>query len=187
MASIHKHRDKYQVRVRRKGLPTITKTFHKLSDAKEWATLQERQADRGELGPDRKELERVILADLIDRYLKEVVPRKRHGETDTFALNMVRRHKVAKKRLSDLSPSDFTSYRDERLPEHDDAEDADDQPFDEGGDRMNGPTRRMPSLKVFTSSGRRLTRNSLVSSGRSSSRLAPLMASMPIAAVPSMS
>ena len=44
MASIHKHRDKYQVRVRRKGLPTITKTFHKLADAKEWATLQERQA-----------------------------------------------------------------------------------------------------------------------------------------------
>ena len=115
MASIHKHRDKYQVRVRRKGLPTITKTFHKLSDAKEWATLQERQADRGELGPDRKELERITLADLIDRYLKEIVPRKRHGETDTFALNMVLRHKVAKKRLSDLTPSDFTSYRDERL------------------------------------------------------------------------
>mgnify|MGYP001229676163 CR=1 FL=1 len=115
MASIHKHRDKYQVRIRRKGLPTITKTFHRLADAKEWANLQERQADRGELGPDRKELERIILADLIDRYLKEVVPRKRHGETDTFALNMVRRNKVAKKRLSDLSPSDFTSYRDERL------------------------------------------------------------------------
>lgn len=115
MASIHKHREKYQVRVRRKGLPTITKTFQKLSDAKEWATLQERQADRGELGPDRKELERTTLADLIDRYLKEVVPRKRHGETDTFALNMVLRHKVARKRLSDLTPSDFTSYRDERL------------------------------------------------------------------------
>lgn len=115
MASIHRHRDKYQVRVRRKGLPTITKTFHKLSDAKEWATLQERQADRGELGPDRKELERITLADLIKRYLKEVVPTKRHGETDTFALNLILRHKVAKKRLSDLSPLDFTSYRNERL------------------------------------------------------------------------
>lgn len=115
MASIHKHRDKYQVRIRRKGLPTITKTFHRLSDAKEWANLQERQADRGELGPDRKELERITLADLIERYLKEVIPTKRHGETDTFALNMILRHKVAKKRLSDLSPSDFTSYRDERL------------------------------------------------------------------------
>lgn len=115
MASIRKRGDRYHVQVRRKGFPTITKTFQKLSDAKEWATLQDRQADRGELGPDRKELERITLADLIDRYLKEVVPRKRHGETDTFALNMVLRHKVAKKRLSNLTPSDFTSYRDERL------------------------------------------------------------------------
>lgn len=115
MATIRKRGDRYHVQVRRKGFSPITKTFQKLSDAKEWATLQERQADRGELGPDRKELERITLADLIDRYLKEVIPMKRHGETDTFALNMVRRHKVAKKRLSDLSPSDFTSYRDERL------------------------------------------------------------------------
>mgnify|MGYP002622099056 FL=1 len=115
MATIRKRGDRYHVQVRRSGFPTQTRSFLKLSDAKEWATLQERQADRGELGPDRKELERITLADLIDRYLKDVVPRKRHGETDTFALNMVLRHKVAKKRLSDLTPSDFTSYRDERL------------------------------------------------------------------------
>ncbi|TYR33700.1 site-specific integrase [Mesorhizobium microcysteis] len=115
MASIRKHRDKYQVRIRRHGYPTITKTFAKLPDAKEWANHQERQADRGELGPDKRELDRITLADLIKRYLKEVVPRKRHGETDTFALNMLLRHKVAKKSLSELSPSDFTSYRDERL------------------------------------------------------------------------
>lgn len=115
MATIRKHRDKYQVQIRRKGFAPITKTFHKLSDAKEWATHQERQADRGELGPDRKELERITLADLIKRYLKEVVPRKRHGETDTVALNLVLRHSIAKKPLSDLTLSDFTCYRDERL------------------------------------------------------------------------
>lgn len=115
MASIHRHRDKYQVRVRRKGSPTITKTFHKLSDAKEWANLQKQQADRGELGPDRKILETITLADLIKRYLKEVIPTKRHGETDIFGLNVILRHSIAKKRLSDLSPFDFSNYRDERL------------------------------------------------------------------------
>lgn len=45
MASIHKHRDKYQVRVRRQDFLTLTGTFHRLSDAKERATLQKRQAD----------------------------------------------------------------------------------------------------------------------------------------------
>lgn len=115
MAYIRKHRGKYQVQIRRKGYAPITKSFSHLADAKEWANHQERQADRGELGPDRKELERITLADLITRYLKEVIPTKRHGETDTFALNLILRHSVAKKPLSDLSSSDFNSYRKDRL------------------------------------------------------------------------
>lgn len=115
MATIRKRGERYQVQIRRTGFPTITKSFLLLADAKEWANLQERQADRGELGPDRKELERITLADLITRYLAEVVPLKRHGETDTFALNMVLRHNMAKKRLADLSAVDFFDYRDERL------------------------------------------------------------------------
>lgn len=115
MATIRKRGERYHVQVRRAGYPAITKSFALLSDAKEWATLQERQADRGELGPARKELGRITLADLITRYLTEVMPRKRHGETDTFALNLVLRHKVAKKRLSDLTAADFSAYSDERL------------------------------------------------------------------------
>jgi integrase len=115
MASIRKHRGKFQVRVRRQGHPTLTRTFSTQADAKEWATFQERQADRGELGPSRKELETVTLADLVTRYRNEVVPGKRDGVTDTFALNLFLKHSICKKTLAALSPVDFTSYRDERL------------------------------------------------------------------------
>lgn len=115
MASIRKHRDKFQVRVRRKGVPTITRTFHKLADAKEWANLQERQADRGELGPERKELERITLADLVTRYRNEVVPTKKGAEIETIILNVFLRHRICKKRLSELTTADFANYRDERL------------------------------------------------------------------------
>lgn len=115
MASIHRHRNKYQVRVRRKGLPTITKTFHKLSDAKEWATLQEHQADRGELGPDRKELERITLASLVTRYRNEVVPTKKGAEIETIILDAFLRHSICKRSMADLSTADFANYRDERL------------------------------------------------------------------------
>lgn len=117
MASIRKHRGKFQVRVRRQGHPTLTRTFNTQADAKEWAIFQERQADRGELGPSRKELETITLADLVIRYLNEVVPGKRHGMTDTFALNSFLRHSISKKTLSALTPIDFTSYRDGRLKE----------------------------------------------------------------------
>ena len=115
MAYIRKHRGKYQVQIRRKGFSSISKSFVLLSDAKEWATLQERKADRGELGPDRKELENITLADLVTRYRNEVVPSKQGAEIETIVLDAFLRHRICKKRLSDLTTSDFATYRDERL------------------------------------------------------------------------
>lgn len=115
MASIHRHRDKYQVRVRRKGLPTITKTFHKLSDAKEWANHQERQADRGELGPDRKVLETITMADLVTRYRDTILPGKKGGSVEAIMLTAFLRHPICKKRLSDLTATDFMKWKDEKL------------------------------------------------------------------------
>ncbi len=86
MASIRKHRDKYQARIRRKGFAPLAKTFTLLADAKEWARHQERLADRAELGPDRKQLERITLAELVQRYLNEVVPNKKGAEIERIVL-----------------------------------------------------------------------------------------------------
>ncbi len=115
MATIRKNRNKYQVQIRRKGTSPITKTFTLLADAKEWARHQERLADRGELGPDRKELEKVTLADLVQRYLDEVIPSKKSGGIEGIMLTAFLRNRICKKRLSELTTVDFASYRDERL------------------------------------------------------------------------
>lgn len=115
MAAIRKRRNKYQVQIRRKGCTPTTKTFAALADAKEWARHHERLVDRGELGPSRKELDHLTLGDLIERYKKEVLPTKRHRETDTFSLDLFLAHKICRSRLSQLSPTDFARYRDERL------------------------------------------------------------------------
>lgn len=115
MASIHKHRDKYQVRIRRRGLPTITKTFHRLADAKEWANLQEWQADRGELGPSRKVLETITLADLVTRYRDTILPGKKGGTVEAIMLTAFLRHSICKKPLSDLSATDFAKWKDDRM------------------------------------------------------------------------
>lgn len=115
MATIRKHRDKYQVQVRRKGFVPISKTFSKLSDAKEWATLQERQADRGELGPDRKVLETITLADLVTRYRDTILPGKKGGSVEAIMLAAFLRHPICKKRLSDLSATDFVKWKDEKM------------------------------------------------------------------------
>jgi len=115
MATIRKHRDKYQARVRRKGYPAVTKSFSRLSDAKEWAREIERQADRRELAPISKELDKTTLADLVRRYRAEVVPRKKGGDVETIVLTAFLREPICRKRLSDLCPEDFTKYRDRRL------------------------------------------------------------------------
>jgi len=57
----------------------------------------------------------MVLYDLVVRYRNEVVPAKRNGVTDTFALNLFLQHSICKKTLAALTPVDFTSYRDERL------------------------------------------------------------------------
>jgi integrase len=115
MATIRKHRGKFQVQIRRKGFSPLTRTFLKLSDAKEWATLQERQADRGELGPDRKVLETLTLADLVTRYRDEVLPGKKGGKVEAIMLSAFLRHYICKKRLSDLTAADFKKWADEKI------------------------------------------------------------------------
>ncbi|ANT53448.1 integrase [Mesorhizobium amorphae] len=115
MASIRKRGQRYHVQVRRIGFATRTKSFTKRSDATEWARLIEGQIDRQELAPCRKTLKDITLADLVTRYRDEVVPTKRGGDVETIVLNSFLRHSICRKVLSELRPSDFAAYRDERL------------------------------------------------------------------------
>ena len=115
MATIRKRSAKYEVQVRRKGFPAVTKSFHKLSDAREWARLVEIQADRQELRPDRKVLASITLEDLISRYRETVLPNNKSGHVEAIMLNAFLRHPICKKTLAELSPSDFSAWKDERL------------------------------------------------------------------------
>ncbi|GGE32353.1 integrase [Agaricicola taiwanensis] len=115
MATIRKHRDKFQVQIRRKGFPAISRSFNRMSDAKEWARQMESQADRRGMAGDPRELERITLFDVITRYRDTVTPTKRgHAVEHTF-LTAFLRHPICRKRLSDVTTADFIAYRDERL------------------------------------------------------------------------
>lgn len=117
MATIRKRNGKWEVQVRRHGFPAKTRSFQSKADAKEWATEIERRHDRQELGPDRKALKNIALAELVERYRDEVVPQKRGSSVETILLNRFLRYPICKKPLSDLTTADFASYRDQRLKE----------------------------------------------------------------------
>jgi len=115
MASIRKHRSKFQVQIRRQGFPSVTRSFTKLADAKEWARAMETKADRGDLAPSRSTLKQMTLGDLVERYRDEIVPSKRGAEIETIILNAFLRHSICHKLLSAITTADFANYRDHRL------------------------------------------------------------------------
>lgn len=83
MAAIEKRERKtgttYRAIIRIKGFPPQQKTFKRLTDAKMWAQQTEAAIRRGELQAVAKITANKTLADAIDRYRNEIMPRKTIG------------------------------------------------------------------------------------------------------------
>lgn len=116
MASIRKRNDKWEVQIRRKGFSTICKSFHVKADAQEWARYMEQRADRRSLPYDPKKLDAITLKALLERYMAEIIPRKR-GEVEPVLLDvfMRREAKLCALPLSSITVSHFCAYRDKRM------------------------------------------------------------------------
>ena len=115
MASIRKHRGKWQIRIRRAGLRPLSKSFSARKDAMEWGRQTEVRADRAELPTDPKALQRITLAELIVRYRDTVSVKKRGYENERSSLTAFLKHPICSKRLSELRTEDFAAYRDQML------------------------------------------------------------------------
>ena len=76
MASFRKRKGRWQVQVRRKGSPSVSRTFQSKADALVWARMMEAKIDADDLPTNHRELKAVTLADLIRRYRDEVTPAK---------------------------------------------------------------------------------------------------------------
>ncbi|ESZ78289.1 DNA recombinase [Mesorhizobium sp. L103C105A0] len=115
MATVRKRGTKWQVQIRRQGFPTISRSFSKKADAKQWARHWEAKADRNELPVNTKALGAISLGQLVERYRDEVVVTKRGVVDETIVLNAFLRDPLCKKKLSVLATTDFAAYRDRRL------------------------------------------------------------------------
>lgn len=114
MASIGYRNNRWQVRVRRKGHPTETRSFATRQDAERWARGLETDMDRGAYVP-LGEAQRTTLGDLIERYLVEVTPNLKGAKDDTIRLRALKRHPMCNYALVALTPTCVAKYRDERL------------------------------------------------------------------------
>jgi len=115
MASIRKHRNKWQVQVRRAGHPHASRSFNQKADAKAWARQVEHKIDGGELVADLGVLNRSLVRDLLIRYRDTITPSKRGAVQEYSKIGLFLRHSIAGCSLRGLTPSVIAHYRVERL------------------------------------------------------------------------
>ena len=115
MATITRRGQGWSVQVRRKGYPSLYKTFSSKADAQAWGRAQENRIDQHEPAADPKLLKNVTLGDVIRRYLEEVTPRKRSEESERNRLEKLLRDALCDLPLGELTKQALAVYRDKRL------------------------------------------------------------------------
>jgi integrase len=105
----------WQARVR-KANQSITKTFINKADAERWAKQTEVELDKGSF-VNLGLAERTTFAEIIERYIAEVLPTMRGGKADYIRLKALARRPIAKLNMVSLTPQKIAQHRDERLKE----------------------------------------------------------------------
>lgn len=106
-----KNNKTFQVKIRIKGKPTISQTFERKTDAKEWAAQTETDIRRG-LYFKTIEAKKHTFSDMVNRYLKnELHNRKSDHKKFTMQLNWWS-DKLGAYFLNDITPQLLSEYRD---------------------------------------------------------------------------
>jgi integrase len=114
MATIEKRGQFWRVKIRRAGLPAQTRTFDNRTRAQQWARGVESDIDKG-IVVDRRTAARTSLAEILERYRREVTPTKRGAADESLRLKAMAQRPFARIRMSALTSSHLAAYRDERL------------------------------------------------------------------------
>lgn len=123
MATINKHaandgKTTYRVRVRLKGYPIQSASFDRLTDARKWAQQTESAIREGRHFKT-SEAKRHTLAELIDRYMADVLPHKKgRGILIQGAQLRWWREQLGGHALADVTPPLIAEYRDKLAAGH---------------------------------------------------------------------
>lgn len=106
----------YRVQVRLKGFPTQTATFDRKTDAKKWAQATEAAIREGRHFKTT-EAKKHTLADLVDRYIKDVLPLKPKSLKKQSAQLNWWKQRIGSYSLADITPALIAEQRDFLLSE----------------------------------------------------------------------
>ena len=89
-------------------------SFFLKSDALAWARQKELDAERRGLATEYKTLRHLTIAEIMERYRDEVVPRKRGADRETITINAFLRQPLAKVAVANLTTGMVSTYCDLR-------------------------------------------------------------------------
>ena len=113
MATIRKHRGKWQAIVKRKGQGTKSKSFHIKQDAQRWARMQELKFDNGTFG--KLLPHEVTLAELLIRYREAITITKKGAPQEIRRIQRLLKDPLAALTINQITSSRLASFRDKRL------------------------------------------------------------------------
>jgi integrase len=108
----------YRAQVRRKGTPPLSATFTKLSDARKWVQVTEAAIIEGRHFKTA-EAKHHTLADLIDRYCRDILPSKAPESRRKQGQQLLWwRGQLGHCVLADITPAQIAAHRDTLTREH---------------------------------------------------------------------
>ena len=116
MATFRNRNGKWQARVQIKGHAVRSKTFINKVDAEHWAKQIEVEMQKGSY-TNLVMAERTTFAEIIERYITEILPTMRGGKADYIRLKALAGCPIAKLNMVALTPQKIAQHRDERLKE----------------------------------------------------------------------
>lgn len=106
----------YQVKIRKKGFPSVSRQFDRLVDAERFA-LDTLQGMTARTWTDRREAERTTLTDALNRYKREVTAGKKSAYGEGCLIERLKQTRLAQYSLATIQGADIAAYRDERSAE----------------------------------------------------------------------
>ena len=114
MAAFERRSGAWRAKIRRDGYPPISRTFTKKAEAEEWAGRIEAEMRQGQY-IDRREAEETTFAEALERYAREVTPKKKGARQELNRIHAWTVDPLSKRSLASLRGADFSKWRDARL------------------------------------------------------------------------
>lgn len=117
MASFYKRGGyQWEARIRRRGFPTIGRTFESKAEAQIWAIQTEAEMQRGSFIV-RNPAKDLSMRELIERFTVEVSPSHKGHLKEAARMRRTAKCRVWETHVANLKPADIASWRDQRLKE----------------------------------------------------------------------